>query len=71
MKIYLLEYYEEIDHGNFTTEKYNLIGLYLTKKEAQKAKVEIMKEWRINEEFLFVSSTRIGKTQWEGGFVCV
>lgn len=71
MNIYLLEYYEEIDHSNFTTEKYNLIGLYLTKKEAQEAKVEIMKERRINEEFLFVSSTRIGKTQWEGGFVSV
>ena len=71
MKIYLLEYYEEIDHDGFTTEKYNLIGLYLTKREAQEAKVEIMKEWRINEEFLFVSADRMGKIQWEGGFVSV
>lgn len=71
MYIYLLEYYEEIDHGHFTTEKYNLIGLYLTKREAQEAKVEIMKEWRINEEFLFVSADRMGKIQWEGGFVSV
>ena len=71
MKIYLLEYYEEVDHEDFSTEEYNLIGLFLTEKEAEEAKEKIMKERRINEEFLFVSSTRIGKTQWEGGFVCV
>ncbi|MDT2660313.1 hypothetical protein P7E02_10555 [Enterococcus hulanensis] len=71
MNISLLEYYEEIDHGNFETEKYNLIGLYLTEREAREAKEEIIKEKRINEEFLFVSTTRLGKIQWEGGFVSV
>lgn len=71
MNISLLEYYEEIDHGNFETEKYNLIGIYLTEREAREAKEEIIKEKRINEEFLFVSTTRLGKIQWEGGFVSV
>jgi len=71
MNISLLEYYEEIDHGNFETEKYNLIGVYLTEIEAKEAKEQIIKEKRINEEFLFVSTTRIGKIQWEGGFVSV
>ncbi|MBS6430368.1 hypothetical protein ACHEVJ_06855 [Enterococcus raffinosus] len=71
MNISLLEYYEEIDHGNFETEKYNLIGVYLTEREAKEAKEQIIKEKRINEEFLFVSTTRIGKIQWEGGFVSV
>ena len=71
MNISLLEYYEEIDHGNFETEKYNLIGLYLTEREAREAKKEIIKEKRINEEFLIVSTTRIGKIQWKGGFFSV
>jgi len=71
MNISLLEYYEEINHRNFETEKYNLIGLYLTEREAREAKEEIIKEKRINEEFLFVSTTRLGKIQWEGGFVSV
>ena len=71
MNISLLEYYEEIDHGNFETDKYNLIGVYLTEREAKEAKEQIIKEKRINEEFLFVSTTRIGKIQWEGGFVSV
>lgn len=67
----MLEYYEEIDHGNFETEKYNLIGIYLTRIEATEAKAEIMKERRINEEYLYVSAPRMGKIQWEGGFLCV
>lgn len=71
MNISLLEYYEEIDHGDFETEKYNLIGLYLTEREAEEAKKEIIKDKRINEEYLFVSTTRMGKIQWEGGFVSV
>ena len=71
MKIYLLEYYEEIDHDDFTSEEYNLVGLYLTEKEAEEAKAEIMKERRIAEEYLGVSAARIGEIQWEGGFVSV
>lgn len=71
MYIYLLEYYEEIDPGNFETEKYNLIGIYLTKREAQEAREEMLKKERINEEYLLVSADQMGKIQWEGGFVCV
>ncbi|MBX8936906.1 hypothetical protein [Enterococcus gilvus] len=71
MYIYLLEYYEEIDHGNFETEKYNLIGIYLTKREAQEAREEMLKKERINEEYLLVNAAPMGKIQWEGGFVCV
>ncbi|MDT2660317.1 hypothetical protein P7E02_10575 [Enterococcus hulanensis] len=71
MYVYLLEYYEEIDHGNFETEKYNLIGTYLTKREAQEAREEMLKKERINEEYLLVSADQMGRIQWEGGFVCV
>ena len=71
MNIYLLEYYEEIDHGNFETEEYNLTGIYLTEIEAKNVKKEIIKEKRINEEYLYVSGARMGKIQWEGGFVYV
>ena len=71
MKIYLLEYYEEIDHGNFETEKYSLIGLYLTEREAKEAKEEMLKERRINEEYLFVSAARMGENQWRGGYFSV
>ena len=69
MRIYMLEYYKEIDHGDFETEEYNLIGLYLLEEEAQKAKKRVALEMNIDEELLCVSSTEIGKLQWEGGFV--
>jgi len=64
MYIYLLEYYEEIDHGNFETERYNLIGIYLTKREAQEAREEMLKKERINEEYLLVNAAPMGKIQW-------
>lgn len=41
MEIYLLEYCEEIAHGAFTIEKYNLIGVYLTESEARQAKESV------------------------------
>lgn len=69
MRIYMLEYYKEIDHGDFETEEFNLIGLYLSEEEAQKAKKRVALEMNIDEELLCVSSTEIGKLQWEGGFV--
>ncbi|MBX8936910.1 hypothetical protein [Enterococcus gilvus] len=71
MKLYLLEYYEEIDHGNFETEKYSLIGLYLTEQEAKEAKEKVIKKRRINEEYLFVSADRMGVNQWRGGYFSV
>ena len=71
MEIYLLEYYEEIEYVDFKTEKYNLIGIYLTESDAEKIKRRIIVQKKIKEEYLFVSATRMGKLQWEGGFVSV
>ena len=71
MEIYLLEYYEEIEYVDFKTEKYNLIGIYLTESDAEKIKRKIIVQKKIKEEYLFVSATRMGKLQWEGGFVSV
>ena len=71
MYIYKTEYYEEIDHGEFESERYNLIGLYLSENEALKAKDEISEKKKIKKELLFVSATKLGKLQWKGGFVTV
>lgn len=67
----MLEYYEEIEHEDFNTEKYNLIGLYLLESEAQISKKSVAQRMNISEELLFVSGTKIDKLQWEGGFVTV
>ena len=69
MRVHMLEYDKEVDYGDFETEEYNLIGLYLSEEEAQKAKKRVALEMNIDEELLCVSSTEIGKLQWEGGFV--
>ena len=69
MRVHMLEYDKEVDYGDFETEEYNLIGLYLSEEEAQKAKKRVALEINIDEELLCVSSTEIGKLQWEGGFV--
>lgn len=69
MRIHMLEYDKETDHGDFETEEYNLIGLYLSEEEAQEAKKRVASEMNIDEALLFVSSSEIGKLQWEGGFV--
>ncbi len=71
MEIYMLEYYEEVEYKDFNSEKYNLIGLYFSEAEAQRAKERIALEMNISKEFLFVSATKVGKLQWEGGFVTV
>ena len=65
MRIYMLEYYKEIDHGDFETEEFNLIGLYLSEEEAQNAKRRIVSEMNIDTDLLFVSSEDTGKLQWE------
>lgn len=70
MRIHMLEYNKEIDYGDFETEEYNLIGLYLSEDEAQNAKNRVVSEMNIDADLLFVSSTEIGKyNEWEGGFV--
>ena len=71
MEIYLLEYCEEIKHGEITIERYNLIGLYFSESEAQQAKKVIILERKIEEGHLFISATKMGKLQWEGGFISV
>lgn len=65
----MLEYNKEIDYGDFETEEYNLIGLYLSEEDAQNAKNKVALEMDIDTDLLFVSSTDIGKLQWDGGFV--
>lgn len=67
----MLEYYEEIEHKDFNVEKYNLIGLYSSENEAQRAKEEVALKLDISYEHLFVSATKIGKMQWKGGFITV
>ncbi len=69
MRIYMLEYNKEINHGDFETEEYNLIGLYLSEEEVQNAKRRIVSEMNIDTDLLFVSAADIGELQWEGGFV--
>ncbi len=69
MRIYMLEYNKEINHGDFETEEYNLIGLYLSEEEAQNAKRRIVSEMNIDTDLLFVSAADIGELQWEEGFV--
>ena len=71
MEIYLLEYYEEIEYKDFTAEKYNLIGLYFSEREAQEAKERIALTMIDKDDLLFVSAANIGTLQWEGGFVTV
>jgi|GEM_PF-3000074 len=71
MEIYLLEYCEENEYYDFTIERYNLIGLYFTESEAQKAKKSVIIERNIEECYLFISATKIGKLQWKGGFISV
>ena len=71
MDVYLLEYCEEIEYKDFTAEKYNLIGLYFSESEAEKAKENVVLERKIDRNFLFVSATEIGRLQWEGGFISV
>lgn len=71
MKIFLLEYYEEIEYEDFDVEKYSLVGIYLTEKDALEEKERISVEKKLKKELLWVSSTDIGHLQWKGGFVSV
>lgn len=71
MKIFMLEYYEEIKYKDFELEKYSLVGIYLTEKEALEEKERISTEKNIERELLFVSATDIGRLQWKGGFFSV
>jgi hypothetical protein len=69
--IHLLEYYEEIEYDGFTIEKYSLLGVYLSEDEALKAVSDVASSLNIKKGCLFVSSTKMGKLQWEGGFITV
>jgi hypothetical protein len=71
MKIFLLEYYEEIEYEDFDVEKYSLVGVFLTEKEAMEEKRRISREREIKKELLWVSAANIGRLQWKGGFISV
>jgi hypothetical protein len=71
VKIYLLEYYEEIEYEDFDVEKYSLVGVFLTEREALEEKRRISLEKEIKEELLWVSAANIGRLQWKGGFISV
>lgn len=71
MEIFLLEYYEEIEYEDFDVEKYSLVGVYLTEKEAMEEKERISMEKEIKKELLWVSAEDIGHLQWKGGFISV
>ncbi len=70
-EIYILEYYEEKNKQDLHYDKYSLLGVFKTEKEAEEKKHYIIKEWSLAEDSLYVSATRIAKTQWEGGFISV
>lgn len=71
MRIHLLEYYVEMGEDDSAWEIYNLIGVYFSEEETQKAKKNIALKLGLKEEHLYVSETNVGKIQWEGGFVTV
>jgi len=71
LELYLLEYYKEIDYKDFTVENYNLIGVYFSEDDAQKAKEKIAFTMKVDEEYFFVSGTNMDERPWEGGFVSV
>lgn len=69
--VYVLEYYEEIDKDGLHGDKYNLLGVFKTEKEAEEKKYYIIKKWGLTEDVLYVSLSDIGTSQWEGGFISV
>jgi len=71
MEIYLLEYYKEIEYEDFAIEEYSLIAIYPSEHAAKVSKKKVCISWGIDKQFLYVSATKIGKLQWEGGFVTV
>lgn len=70
-EVYILEYYEEIDKDGLHDDKYSLLGVFKTKKEAYEKKRYIINKYGLIEDTLYVSLSDIGISQWEGGFVSV
>ncbi len=67
--IYILEYYEEMKKENLTYDRYSLIGIFSTRKEAEERRIYIVNEGKIREDTLYVSLVDVGKSQWKGGFI--
>lgn len=67
--MYILEYYEEIENGDLSYDRYSLLGIFRTEKEAEEKRDQIIKEWELRGDTLYVSMIDIGNSQWEGGFI--
>lgn len=67
--LYILEYYEEIQKEDLYYDRYNLLGIFSTEKEAKEKKDYIIKKYKLREDTLYVSLIDIGNSQWEGGFI--
>ncbi len=67
--MYILEYYEEVENGDLSYDRYSLLGIFLTEKEAEEKRDQIIKEWELRRDTLYVSMIDIGNSQWEGGFI--
>lgn len=67
--MYILEYYEEIENGDLSYDRYSLLGIFLTEKQAEEKRDQIIKEWELRRDTLYVSMIDIGNSQWEGGFI--
>ncbi len=67
--MYILEYYVEVENGDLSYDRYSLLGIFLTEKEAEEKRDQIIKEWELRRDTLYVSMIDIGNSQWEGGFI--
>lgn len=67
--MYILEYYEEIENRDLSYDRYSLLGIFRTEKEAEEKRDQIIEEWELRGDTLYVSMIDIGNSQWEGGFI--
>ena len=67
--MYILEYYEEIENGDLSYDRYSLLAIFRKEKEAEEKRDQIIKEWELRGDTLYVSMIDIGNSQWEGGFI--
>ena len=58
-----------VENGDLSYDRYSLLGIFLTEKEAEEKKDHIIKEWELREDTLYMSLIDIGNSQWEGGFI--
>ena len=53
--MYILEYYEEVENVDLSYDRYSLLGIFLTEKEAEEKRDQIIKEWELREDTLYMS----------------